>query len=779
MVKVELVIKLLTNPATTKTLRFINRSPLIGDASHFPLLQSYSGLNLEVGQDGLPTSGSGSITINDQWESYGKNRRVFDLFDTYTPINQAITIYRSNETIGDLDLPSSWTLVYTGKVESYSKAKDSISFTVSNSLTEQKIYSAIITEDLAATGYEVPTQSLGKALPIIFSDTPVIVPAYCLDWAEDTGGAARYAFASKIGTQFVVNPVDADIYIKDRDGIYRQINLVDTAGDGYVYGYPIGQSLFTDLGSYPTANGLNEFIIPFYLSSMGASGVLVSGVSWWCKGQNNGAINPVGQINFTIYRTKNLGIDTVNMTDWQEIATFDVAKSAYLTQVRGASNFWVDCDFDFPEILGGLGIDIDFDYRVYAVSFKLSNYTGSSTTDFVSGGTAGGTGTYFYRDTKGGNVTLGTGSTPLLRVKIVATEPNVSSTLDSKGMGYVYYNLTPKVSTCKVSELDMAIGVDKGLLDDGYGTITGTIGQAITRPDHVIKMLDYSWNGSNWTASNVLDVTTFSSLYSIFNSGSYQRKVTGFTEGDVTWLDLVSQIVKEMCCFLVPLSSGKLALWPWGNTGSVVKVFTDENILSVGTISESDPSTVINNIRIEYGKNFTQVFDQWEASGKPENLEGVVVINKGVSGYYNSLLANSESLYGKRELEESGSQFIGDLTSATTRALYFALRHEHTHRTFEIVVPYFENTDLKLMDIVDVLSVHLPNYYGTGFNAKYPTLNGLEIDPAQGEYWKQASRKRCQILGLRSDYDGTYPKLTILLREIKSRHLNDPTATNL
>ena len=214
MVKVELVIKLLTNPATTKTLKFINRSPLIGDASHLPLLQSYSGLNLEVGQDGLPTSGSGSITINDQWESYGKNRRVFDLFDTYTPINQAITVYRSNETIGDLDLPSSWTLVYTGKVESYSKGKDSISFSVSSSLVESKIITKIITEDMSQPGgfypidssMEVPTQSIGKSLPFVFSDTSVTLPAYCLAWNEDIAGNTAFAFASTRWNKFVVNP---------------------------------------------------------------------------------------------------------------------------------------------------------------------------------------------------------------------------------------------------------------------------------------------------------------------------------------------------------------------------------------------------------------------------------------------------------------------------------------------------------------------------------------------------------------------------------------------
>jgi hypothetical protein len=85
-----------------------------------------------------------------------------------------------------------------------------------------------------------------------------------------------------------------------------------------------------------------------------------------------------------------------------------------------------------------------------------------------------------------------------------------------------------------------------------------------------------------------------------------------------------------------------------------------------------------------------------------------------------------------------------------------------------------------LMGVVDVLSVHLPSYFGSTANAKYPTYNGTEVDPIQGEYWQQASRKRCQIIGINNDYDaGSFPTLKIELREIKPRHLQDPTAENL
>jgi len=768
--RVDIVIKGLDDATQTKTLQFTNRPCQQGDATYLPLLKSYSGLSLSVGQDGLPNSGSGSIVINDQWESLGENRRVFDYFDRYTPINQTVTVYRGINTLGDLTLPS-WTAIYTGKVESVSKSKNELTFSVSNSLVESKIATAVITADLASTGFEVPTQSLGKPLPIVFTNQSAILPAYSLDWAENTGGVAKYAYATNIGSAFTVAPSTLGCYVKDTDGVYRSVYV-----NGLYDEFPIGAPTTVPGVNYPTPNGLNEYLITFETGGIGSDGIILTGLSWWCKGQNNVAITPVGTINFTIYRSPSTALNYDGMTDWEEIATFDVNKADYLTQVRGASDFYVNCDFDNGVVLGGVGIDADVNYSIYAIGVRLSNYTGSSSTDFTSGGSfiTGGD-LYFYRSTKGGPPTVGTGTTPLIYLKASLTESLASASLNEKGLGYSYVRITPKVTTCKVSELDVAVSINKGLLDDVSGSVTGTPSAAIYYPHHVAKLLDYAYDGTVWAASGIIDTTTFSSLYTIFSSGSYQRSISGFTEGNSSWLDLLSQIAKEMCCALVPLSNGKIALWPWGNTGSVVRTFTDADIIEIGNIEETDPSTVINNIRIEYGKNFTQVFDQWEASGKASNISGVVVVNKST----NPILTNSESLYGKRELEESGTQFIGDVTTATTRALYYILRHEHTHRTFNITVSYFDNTDLKLMDVIDVLSVHGPSYFGSSGKGRPITYTGTEVDIWKGEYIKEATRRRVQIIGLNNDYDGDFPKLVITCREIKPRHKNDPTAANL
>jgi hypothetical protein len=781
--RVDIVIKDLQNPSTSKTLQFTNRPAQLGDATYLPLLKSYSGLSLSVGQDGLPSSGNGTITISDQWESLGEHRRIFDYFDRYTPINQAVTVYRAIETIGDLDMPSSWTLIYTGKIESYTKDKETLSFSVSNSLVESKIITKTITEDLAPTGFEVPESSIGKSLPLIFGSTNSIVPALSIAYSDADKSTAYYAYRSQFGTQFVEGSGDKAVYAKDLLDQYVEVKPNSYYASTKLQNGASGANT-------PTSHGLVEFIAPL---DYDLEGCIVTGLKWWCRGLGGGFAG-TGKIVLSLYRRPidaPLFGDVVYPQIWERIASIEVNKSDYTSSFNAGSDFWVYGVLENPVIIK----DHPEDYSAesyyttrppsYAVGVYLTNYTGSSTTDATSGLTNPFTSNqyYLYRSSTAGDSSLAivtSGGLPLVGINVADFTYTAGST-DSEGFSYKYLSLTQDALNdrkCDLQQLDLAVSAP-AIKDDGSGTITGTIDKLLYEPDEVCKLLGFTWNGSTWADGNIIDTSTYSALTTVFTSGNYQRSVKGFTEGDTSAYDLIGQIAKEMCCFLVPLSSGKLALWPFGSELSVTRVFTDAEILELGSIQETDPSTVINNIKISYNKDYLNINDQWEASGQAANSGGVLVVNKSTSDFYSTLLTNSETLYGKRELEESGSQFIGDETSATTRALYFATRHEHTHRTFNITVKYFDNTDLKLMDVIDVLSVHLPAYFGTSSKARLPTHEGEDVDIYKGEYCKSAQRRRCQIIGLNNDYDGDFPKLVITCREIKSRHPNDPTAENL
>ena len=762
-VRCEIVIKEIDNPSSTKTLQFINRPPREGDATYLPLLRSYSGLSLSVGQDGLPNSGSGSIVIGDAWESLGENRRIFDYFDRYTAINQTVTVYTAIETIGDTDTPSSWTLIYTGKVESYSKGKEDLTFSVSNSILDTRKPVKVLDASTTAgdTVYSVPEESYGKPLPFIFANAErAIVPAYPIRRQRvlGTGNNGAYAYASYM-SGFINMSGSASVLIKNRDGEYARASG--------------GSSPQTAVAaaSAVTSHGTTEFLCPI---DFGINDYLITGFDWLCKGQNV-SLTLTGKVKFNLYRHPGTSI-TTPMTSWELLQSVEVSKAPYQTSAEGPVSFLVSAALPEPEACGGTGFGSNYlrSPYIYGIGIVLTN-SDDAGLDLQSANST--VGTYFTRTSDSGGWLSVSSAVPVIycRTSIIT---NISGGQDENGLGYSTAFIEPYAGACNCTELEVAVSTE-GIKDDSSGTITGTLNSLITRPDHVVKLLGYSWNGIAWVDSGAFDLTTFTSLYSTAFVTNYARLVQGFIGEDVSLADLIGTIVSEMGCALVPLSNGKLALWPWGTTSAVTKVFTDADIVEIGQIQETDPSTVINNVTVEYGKNFTNVFDQYEASGKPENRSGVLVISKDTSGYYYGLLNKSESLYSKRQLEDSGTQFIGDASTALSRAMYYILRHDHPHRTFDVTIPYFDNSTLKLMDIVDIESVHLPAHFGTSSKARLPTYTGIEVDVYKGEYPRQVQRRRCQIIGLSNDYDGSYPRLVMTVREIKGRHKNDPTAENL
>jgi hypothetical protein len=796
--KVEIVLVALNNPTDTKTLKFTNRPAKDGNATNFPLLQSYSGLGLAVGQDGMPRTGSGSIVIRDAWESLGYERRVFDLFDRYTAQNQAVTVYIANEDISQADVPTSWTLIYTGKVESVSKSKDVLSFQISNSLLpDQRIGYSVGQHPISYTAvgfttanfednFLYPDSSIGKGTSLVFgnSTSGSIIPAWRASdkTVTNTDRNAGLYILGNYPEGF--DPAIDRIYAKDQDG-----NFVNT------YGYAgLGLQLNGTGGSAVTSHGLTEFLVPFVVDyDANGYGGLFYAFSWKCKGQN-AVITPVGKIIANLYRAPKNGVTasepsadvysfSEDLFEWELVTSGSINKSDYLTQVRGVSSFDCVIPFDVPAAIGSFvdssGV-IPSNYY-YAIGVVLTEYSGSATTDFTSANVSASS-VHYYRITNGGGWAKTTAASPSGKL-LDGTATNYTTDIQFRD-GYKVW------ATAVSSSLALALNAysdsdfteqelsyyNLGVTDNAAGLITGVAFDYITRPDHVIKFLGLKYNGSAWVNGDLFDLSQYD--YSSVFDGAYYRRVVGFTQGEQTLEEVVGQIVTDMSCALVPLSSGKLALYPWGLQLPVSKVFTDADILEISDIQESDPSTVVNSILVNYGKNYTGINEQYGASGNLENILGVIKKDSTTSGDF-AILARSNTIYGNRELEETSAQFIGDENTALTRAKYLAFRHEHTHRTFTITVPYFDNLSLKVMDVVDVLSVHLPAHFGTSSKAGYPTNDGVEVDIYAGEYSRRAQRRRCQIIGLNNDYDGEFFKLEIELREIKPRHTEDPTAEDI
>jgi hypothetical protein len=785
--KAEITFVSLTDVSDTFTLKVTNRPAQSGDADHLPLLLSYSGLSLAVGQDGMPRSSSGSINISDDFQSLGYQRRVYDLFDRYTPQNQTITVYRTFDTVTETDLPSSWTLLYTGKVQSVSKGKDSLVFEVSNDLLPDLKISRSIDSGMGSffnsnsdVAIITPENSLSKSLPFVFSDgiNFPLIPCYPI-------GFGHYAFAStrEPFTSHSSSSAGEEIVVQDSEGVYR---LCFNSSEDYL-------QLGANGALGVTSHGTTEFLIPFDIPN---KNYLFHGFQWLCKGQNNPALSPVGDIVCTFYRCLKGDVVATNVSGgqfmfskkplgWEALQTTVEEKSDYLTQLRLTTDFYVQFGFAEP-IVCGRRKEGESEY-LYGIGISLTNYSGSSTTDFTSAVAAENLGRYYYRTTTGGVWEEASSGVPRGRVLILnGAATSFPTEVDGNGTSYSAIEIVPtSYAPTKITNLDnLNIAIySSGFKDNASGTITGSASTQITRPDHVIKFLttkcdlenlDNIW-GDEWTNGDLFDFSTYD-LSSVFNL--YYRRVIGFSQGDESLLDVITKLVKEMCCALVPLSSGKLAIWAWGLQQSVSKVFTDADIIEISDISETNLSTVINNIKIAYGENYTETSDQWEATGESANISGIIEANRATSGDFANLL-KSYQIYGNRELEETSAQFIGDENTALTRAKYLAYRHDRTHRTFTLTVKLEDNESLKVMDIIDVLSVNLPAYFGTSNVAMLPTFDGSSIDIYSGEHPRRAQRRRCQIIGINNDYDGQFPRLQLEVREIKPRHTEDPTAEDI
>ena len=784
--RIDILLKEIRDPSSYITIKFINSTSEAQGTNYLPLADSFSGIGQAVGQDGMPYFSSGTITINDDWESLGKERRVLDYFNKYTCQEQVVDLYYAFSSIDNTEIPIDWVLRWSGKAVSWSYVDRSLDIQVTTNSIPDVYINKIITEDLAPSGFQVPSQSIGKPLPVILdwqneaidNPSPVVVPAYSIKWTEDpeevldaTNSRGLYAYATNFGGYFkhsiskITN--GKKILIEDDEGIYRFADSISQISSANSDGYT------------PVSYGLVEMLIPVQLTA--GTDFCCTGLGWRCRGQG-APVTPVGKIKLTLYRSLADSI-TTDMTAWEQVRTIEVEKSDYYSSIAGASDthFAVSKGIEKPFVMGGSGFGNAYSKSPYqyAVGVVLSNYTGSSTTDFTSADSDILLDTYFYRTSDSGGWATTTGALPIVYIYGLQYAA-VEASSDSNGHQYAGIDFySPFVTNL----LEMNVAVTNVGVVDIFGGVA-TAGDFMTRPDHALEAITYEYITS-WQSSPNFDFAEFASLYTdLFDSYTvipsqkpYSRKIIGATQNE-NLSSIIASLVKDSSSALIVLPNGKLALKPWGGTSAVTKVFTDDDILEVKDITVSDASSVVNDITISWGKSFTNVFDQWESTGVPENYTGVLRVNKSTATFYD-LLYNSFALYGKRELSESASIFLGDQESALVRAKFIASTSNHAPMTCTIIVPFRGNEDLQLLSVVDILSAFSPSFYGSTISPKKVHYAGREIDIAEGEYMPRAQRYRCQIMAIRDSWNQQVPTVELLLRVIHPRHDNDITADRI
>lgn len=698
--------------------------------------------------------------------------RVFDLLRDYTPVEQAVVVYAAQTAVDSLNPNSSWVTVWAGRCISWSKTFDGVDDELTFNVESNPVEVAYRTKRID-TGTGRPDSSIGKILPLILG-TAITVPAYPI--AEDNNPYWSYGFATSLSTQYTIPTVN-QYFAQCEDGYYRE---VDTGVVGTFYGNDVAATG----ANYPTPQGITERLVKINRNASTENKGVIGG-RWRFRGQNNGALAPSGRIQFSLYVANVDDAASYPRPIMTQVRTAFVEKSDYYTQLRSASDFYVE--FRFQEVYwdgrspdGGTLVP---SLPTFYIGMVLSQYAGAGV-DFEDGGVSTTSGTYFYRVGQQGVSEATSGTTPYAQVtglELIGASTISPSDQDGLRINYFYVNpgTAPTGQTNPdISNLDLQVEVD-GIRDDVSGTITGTPSQVITYPHHAIQLLTLKWNGSTWASSSDWDHTAFSSRYSTIFTSTYKwrRSLGGFSSGDSSAEDLAANISEEMAGYIVQRINGKLAWWPWGvENVSSIRTFTDDTI-RVLDWSTLDASSVVNQVYLSYSRGTINGDDKAVIAGNEiPNFDTEINWYYGANSYATFLTTASNALYGRRNLDERSANWINDSTSAQTYADFILRTYDHPHRIMRMEVPFWENYDLQLLDIIELLSAAAPARKGTCASARLPTYNGTEVDPIQGNYWRRAQRYRMQIISRDVNFQrGERPTLVLTCRVIKPYHPNDPT----
>lgn len=786
-----------------------------------PLIKSISGLGISVGQSGMPVRSVGTLVLDNSKNSFENDRRLGDLFERYTPIGRAFNLFIYEGTFdagtSSFSLDNATRLNY--EIASISDVStDSLTLSLEAVPYKNKKLSTVIPSScyitITGTGGNITRlltvdRNAGKPLPLLFGEQvevpclPIFTPSSAFnvyglpsEFAPYDAGNyfSVYAFAAAFGqdpatyqeTGFgaLTDLYSFEIYCKDDEGVYRSIDNGSTS-----YAATIEN---TSGANYITAAGMTEraYKLSEAITGSAENGVLTGG-AWRFKGQNSGGITPTGEIYISLYELSDL---TTQARPSKLVATATIKKSDYLSSVRGASDFWAYFTWDKPIVMKADGNNPPF--TGYAISMRLSQYD-TAVTDFVDGGASAVTGKTYWTRTSNGewSVTATQNNTSAYKLYTALfnnEKLSASETTDYyndyiiHGIKVSQENILTPTTRPSLGDLDFIIRTT-GMVDDTLGTITGSSGAIIKRVDHVIKLITSEFDGDTYQVSDDWDFTDFSTDYStLYGTGGLSRYIQGATEGEITQESLLAQLVQETGSKIVQrngtvYTGGKLSVWLWGANHNIEDItlmfkaiFTDEIISNV-SFRRLDRSSIVNRVKINYDKslinyNITAALQDGSASYYSSTIDA----GARSGGAYTALSGVSTQIYGEKFLDNINLTFIADDDSARNMAEYYLRNFDHPQSIAKFNAPYWSVKGLELMDLVEIVSVELPSYYGTSYQASTPVYLGANVDIQNAEHQVRATRYSGYVISKAFDYseNGDF-QATLEVLLIKPFHQNN------
>lgn len=740
--KADIVLKHMAD-LTTKTVTLYNRIWTTETPSGFPLIKTVDGLGAEMDLY-LPAEISGSLVIEDSWNTYGYERRFSDLLDTYAIHDQPITISVSADGL-DAGVGASFSTVHKAYCNSWARriSPDGAELQIFFSAKPfKKTYfpQVVLTTTPQMSG--APEEVRGLPIPMVFGSSVEVIPIK-LNQVTDP----IYGYQTQFHTKFVGGGITG-MYVQGNigfgAGLWRSLTNCNSSN--------VAQNIFGTASAGGSVKS-KERASPFTLSNY----YVISGGAIKCRGVTGG--NAISGLTFEIkvYYQANTAIPPLSV-----IATAVIHKNVYNTAM-GVNGVDFDALFTFDRPFVA-------DRPLY-MSFKETYTDVASGLDALPIRTdAAPTSNSWERTEADANNTIGWRSQsffpPVVELHGLYWEDLSVAGSDVDELGFICrrVRLNQKTAASDQTKTNFAdlnyVVVCDGIKDDSGGSITGAASTLLEKPTDIAQLFKYEWDGSNWTASSRWGTNPLLPSTPSPCTGTYERKLAG----QINEYKIVTEVLTDICrnggVRIGVLNDGGLTVWAWGDNSEVTDT-TDQYTLTqevcqVTDVFANDLTYVINKITAKYYATGRSNFNYLLNPNPGASVAPYSAISRrynGASALDTALTGNSQTLFGPRVLEEDEFPLIQASNTMQVMGNHFLTVYNKPAWYATVICPYVAFKDLRLLDVVRISHPDIPVFEGGSPNSLSPNINGQPVDVSLGFVHTKTQTHRAIIEARRIVYD--------------------------
>lgn len=266
-------------------------------------------------------------------------------------------------------------------------------------------------------------------------------------------------------------------------------------------------------------------------------------------------------------------------------------------------------------------------------------------------------------------------------------------------------------------------------------------GLKVYKPQEVLNILSYNWDGEQWEDNQDFDLTTLDTSHYVplFEKGSSNhraRALSGVIETRSTYSQVLSEVARGSAAKIGIYSDGSLFVFPWGVANDQAYIIPQEDIIPLSWETRDD-SNIVNRAQISYLKSFINVGDgesgyRFSVDFSSSNYPAVASITERSRSIYGvkNILENSFPVFcfatnGDNTYEfynigiglpwylTGGAPASSSFMSVDFLADYYISRFALPFVYCSFVVPYHRYKDIKMFDVISFHHSEFPAFFGT------------------------------------------------------------------